>query len=58
MNIGRVVVGVLLVAVAVGAFAIRLQVNRIIWSAMRETFKWHREALDSNRNRCERKRKG
>jgi len=57
MNVGRVVVGVLLVAVAIGAFAIRVQVNRIIWSALREVFKWGRESSELSRKRRERKRK-
>ncbi len=57
MNVGRVVVGVLLVVVGVGVFAIRLQVNKIIWSAFGELSKWGGETLDSTRKRRERKRK-
>jgi hypothetical protein len=57
MNIGRFVVGVLLVAVVVGLFLMKLQIIRIVWSAMREVFRWGGESLDSTRERREQKRK-
>ena len=39
MSVGSVVVGVLLVAVVIALFVMKLQVIRIIWSAWSDLFK-------------------
>jgi hypothetical protein len=39
MSVGSVVVGVLLVVVVVGVFAMKLQPIRIVWSSWSDLFK-------------------